>query len=438
MRIEEFTTNTLEAFIKAERYMNDGSPSGFSDINTTSIQTCPRSSLKSFSIHQIMFEQEVLIKDIGLAKKAQYGENTMFVHPDMISHKFLSGLNYNECDNIVVAPTASGRTVIALTDEPFFIKMAYPLCLGRLTRHMGFDKITSACEVTKHLIRAVETGKTNERFAFLREDYGRVAYFPLSPNNVLESDRVPDSNVQNGLYEWGVLFREFRPFPYIEKKECLIPFFALFGQEYDPIIKGKKAEQDEPLIIQLFKKQSNCNLEEFLLEKVLFPLFDTYFDALLFAGIELEAHAQNMLISIDCNHQISRIVCRDLESAGRDATLMDYIGLQYDKKTAYKYNVLSPKKEDQKYPKWQINHSFMFDFKLGEYIVSPLLARCKKYLTDTTTDKICKQIKQYNKKYIDKLPDNFFPPDWCDYANQNFEQDGGTREYIWHEIPKYR
>lgn len=436
MKIEEFIANPIKAFIKAERYLNDGSPSGFSDKNTTSFQTCPRSATRNFNLKQLKFEGK--IQEIGDFDNIRISRDTMFIHPDVLTHKLLSGVNYIEFNDIIVAPTASGRTVLSIEGDPFFIKLAYPKCLGRLIRHMGSDKINSAIETTKHLIRAVESGKTNKSFAFLREDYGRIAYLPLPYNEINSDDNIPNSNIKNGLYEWGVIFREYTPFPYIDKREHLIPFFALFGQEYDPSTQSILVNQDKPLVIQLFEKQKNIDFEEYLLEKILYPLLDTYFDALLLAGIELEAHAQNMLISIDNDYQICRIICRDLESAGRDATLMDFLGIPYDKITEYKYNYLSNKDEDQKYPKWQITHSFMFDFKLGEYIISPLLEKCKEYIPYLDIENICNHIKVYNKKYIDKLPNNFFPSDWCTYANRNFEQEGSKREYIWHSNPKYR
>ena len=50
---------------------------------------------------------------------------------------------------------------------------------------------------------------------------------------------------------------------------------------------------------------------------------------------------------------------------------------------------------------------------------------------------LTKKIKEYNQKYIEQLPD-FFPPDWCHYSSENFEQTGNAKVYIWEENPKYR
>ena len=217
----------------------------------------------------------------------------------------------------------------------------------------------------------------------------------------------------------GVLFREFKPFPYLQEDEFLIPFFALFSQEYSPITKKIVACQDKPLLIQLFEAQ-NKSMIEFLLEDILFPLYNTYFDALIFAGVELEAHAQNMLLTINNEYVVKRIVCRDLESAGRDVPVMEYIGLDFVKESNYKYNTIKPIEVGQKYPKYYINHSFMFDFKLGEYIVTPLIDLAHKY-NSFDRKALIDKIKEFNRQFIKQLPNDFFPPDWCYYENINWE-----------------
>ncbi|MDE5562789.1 MAG: ferric iron reductase [Clostridiales bacterium] len=433
MKIEEYLINPIETYIKTERYINDGSPSGFSEQNKTSPETSPRSSILSFDIYSFELNEGVTVENIGAPHNFKIPNNIIYVHPDMISEPIWSKEYYHQCAGVEVSPTASGRTVLARGQTPFFIKLAYPKCLGRLIRHMGRDKILSACEVTKHLMQAVESRKTNPKFSFLREDYGRVAYIPAV------SDMDQTYPLVNGFYEWGMLLREFKPYPYINENEFLLPFFALFGKEYIPGSLTSAAHQDLPLVLQLYQRQTQYKkLEEYLLQEVLFPLFDTYFDALLLAGIELEAHSQNMLISLDNNLRVSRIVCRDLESAGRDGTLMEYLHIPFQKLCPYKYNYLTDIEPDQKYPKWQITHSFMFDFKLGEYLVSPLLSCCKEYCDELNLSKIEEDIKEYNEHFISMLPKDFFPPEWCHYEKINFEKEGKKREYIWQKNPKYR
>ena len=434
MRIEEFIENPIEALIKAERYVNDGSPSGIA--NTTSMSTCPKSVAKTFNVIQVTFPKEIEVKDVGVIKSGHIQDNSIYIHPDMLDYWLLQTTTHFITGELVVSPTASGRTVLA-TNEGFFVKLAYSKQLGRLTRHLGEEKLNSAHEVTQQLVRAVETGMANPQFAFLREDYGRVAFLPINDIERAKNDKVPQTNIDNGKYEMGCLFRELKPFPYIKETEHLIPFFSLFGHEYSPTTQKRLRKQGVPLVIQLFEKQDKP-IEEFITRDLIFPLLHAYFDALLLGGVELEAHAQNMLLTIDSNFKVKRIVCRDLESAGRDATLMDYLKIQYTHGSGYKYNVLLEKEVDQKYAKWYITHSFMFDFKLGEYIITPLLATIKKHFPCFDKAGVIKAIRLYNKQFIDKLPIGFFPKDWCTYKKVNFEQQGLKREYDWHSRPRYR
>jgi len=433
MHVEEFINGLNAGFIKAERYLNDGSPSGFSELNTTSKMTCPRGQFSSFNLQQIKFIENIFIEDIGEYKSDIVKDGCIFIHPDMVnSTELLDKASYCVIDELAVAPTASGRTVLTLKDN-HFIKLAYIGYLGRLIRHMNSEIIHSANEVTKQLISATKTNKLNNSFSFLREDFGRVAHIPkkiLLPNKI----ELPFND--KDCYEWGVLFRESKPFPYIDEKEFLIPFFSLFSKEYDPLTGEPTNHQDKPLLVQLYEKQSK-SISNFLLNDILFPLFNTYFDALIYAGVELEAHSQNMLLSITEDYSIKRIVCRDLESAGRDVPLMERIGLDFNKYGNYKYNSIKPIEVGQKYQKYYINHSFMFDYKLGEYIVTPLIELAHTY-EPFDLKQLQNKIKEFNRQFIEKLPSNFFPDDWCSYENINWELEKKTRVYIWHDNPKYR
>ena len=425
MKIEEFGNNSFQAYIKAERYLNGGSPSGFSDQNTTSEKTRPKSSVHSFPLYQYKLNG-CPIEKYGCNKPDYVLDDYIYIHPDIVPLINESLLYRAKGNELLVSPTASGRTVISI-EKGFFVKLAYPKQLGRLVRHINSEKIISACEVTSQLISVVKSGAQSPYFSFLREDFGQVVL--LNPTDI----NIQHNSINiNGNYELGVLFREGTPFPYSKEKEMLIPFFSLFCDNYNSTEK----KLDKLLLLQLFEKQDK-SIEAFLLEDVLFPLYSTYFDALLLGGIELEAHAQNMLIAIDSNYKIKRIVCRDLESAGRDALLMEILEIDYRNDIPYKLNTLSDELNGQKYPKYYITHSFMFDFKLGEYIVTPLLDKVQKHL-QYNRDKVIKSIKDYNRQYINRLPQGFFTDDWCRYENVNWEKDGKTREYLWSADPKYR
>lgn len=433
MLLEEFVKGPWAGYIKAERYVNEGSLSGLSQVHTTSERTQPRSSYPSFELSEVRFGNDVTLEDIGERCSNYVTDGCLFVHPDMLQPPYLpnSG-SYSIERTVSVAPTASGRTVLVLGEE-YFVKLAYLDYLGRLVRHVSREIVLSACEVTKQLIAALNTKKLNPAFSILREDSGRIAHIPIA--HFGHSTPALPTN-ESDCYEWGVLFRNCRPFPPVGDRELLVPFFALFSPEFSPTTGLPVATQDKPLLIQLFEKQSK-SIQDFLLNDILFPVFNTYFDALLFAGVELEAHSQNILLTIDSECAIQRIVCRDLESAGRDLPVMEHMGIDHLRHGSYKFNTILPIESGQKYQKYYINHSFMFDFKLGEYLVTPLIELANQYYP-FDRDALTNVIKQFNRQFIDKLPTEFFPADWCSYENINWDQEGRAKEYVWQDGPKYR
>lgn len=419
MLLSEYYNDSLSSYLKAERYVNNGSPSGFSEINTTSESTKPKSSNKEFDVIEIMFLEDVHVEDFGLISNyIDLYPNSMLVHMDLLETSLLANEKFDIVRRIAVEPTSSGRTVLVKHNEmPYFIKMAYPAFLGRAIRHMKKAHILSAMEVSLRLQKAVDNQLIEAPFAFFRENAGRVIRLPKSE------------------YEWGVIFREYNPYPFLDSKEFYIPFFSLFGREVDPITGKEKLNKDPSLLYQLYEKQTDSP-EKFLLNKIFFPLCKAYFEVLIKTGIEMEAHAQNMLLTVDENFQVKRIVYRDLESAGRDVTLMQRMGIPYNLDNMYKCNMLIDEVYD-KYPKWYINHSFMFDFKLGEYILTPMLECAKECFKNMNIEEMQRAIKMFNQQFIRQLPD-YFPNEWCYYENINFEEKGLKRKYIWKNNPKYR
>ena len=429
INIENYVKGYPHSYAYVERYVNDGSISGFSK-NTTSYKTSPKSKYTFFSLLEYKTNN---VENVDFGDVDNYLDDTsLLIHPDLIRNDYFK---YTLVNKIKVSPTASGRTLLCIDKryDPFFIKLAYPKNLGRLVRHLGKEKIESACEVTRLLKLASDSGKLNSKFSFLKEDIGRVFRF----NKSMLPFEIDDSKCNlDEYYEYGYLLREFKPYPYVNENEYLIPFFALFSSEYYP--GGEKIiyNVNKPLLINIFEKQ-NKKIDDFLLDDIIFPLYHTYFDALIYAGIELEAHSQNMLLTIDDNFKIKRIVCRDLESAGRDIPLMNYFNICPSCNVQYKKNDFVDKKDDEKYSKYYTMHSFMFDYKLGEYLVSKLIETAHNYY-DFSVEELQNRIKTFNKPFIEKLPKDFFPKEWCYYENINFNLENKKRVYIWNENPKYR
>lgn len=388
-----------------ERYVNEGSPSGFSK-NTTSWQTSPQHGDGSFLLPNCVFNKNVVVKDYGVnLLKQDLDRHSLFIHPDMLQYKCMSNniKVINVDDSLMVYPLASGRTVL-ISSGDFAIKLSYNKLLGRTNRQLTYKHLISSIEINNTLQNLLVNEKGLDRVAYLPEFYGKVAYFP------------------DKLTEWGMVVRSQLPYPLRNEDFCLIPCFSLFS-------KDSRSLNDEPLLIQIYKHQ-NKNIDDFLFFDLIKPIFDSFFIILLKTGLLIEAHAQNMLFTMDKNFKISRVVYRDLESVDKDVTLMKILGIENNyTMTNYKFI----KDTDYNYSK---KHSFMFDFKMGVYLIDRLIDCARSYFY--FKEQILKEkIWELNQSYISQLPPNYFPEKWYDYPNHVFKENR-RRKYTSHLHPKYR
>ena len=118
MLLEKAFRQTLKYYIYAERYINDGSPSGFTFINQVGKRYRPTSGYSNFKlpVFNIKKETAVLIGDINdilICNNLDSNAIPVPIHPDL-----LNGHDYLNPDFFVdVIPTASGRTVILDPDN---------------------------------------------------------------------------------------------------------------------------------------------------------------------------------------------------------------------------------------------------------------------------------------------------------------------------------
>ena len=407
MKLELIFENFSEKYIYLERYVNNGSPSGFS-FNTTSEYTAPLGTNEFYYLSVIEFDDTIEVKTIGDNNLYPLSEKAIICHPDNVKMDFLKNISehWRETGKIKVSPTASGRTVKCIGENEFFIKLDYHGLIGRITRNLDSKKLYSACEVSEELINAINNNKMNNKFFLFKENCGKVAYIPLGDGQ---------------FYELGFVYREHTPYPYNNKIKAYLPFFSLFGTD-------RFALDDLPIIVQLYNKSSQ-DPNEFL-QNILTDVINCYFDSLENCGMCLEAHAQNMLIGIDENFNIQGIIARDMESVDKDLPLREYLNLDNNFKS-YPYKCL--KLTDYNY---QIMHSFMFDFKLGIYLIDPLIDTFNKYIP-INVEQIIYRLKEVSKSRIKNLPNNYFPNYWYNYDNKIFDR-SKPRPYIAHDNPRYR
>ncbi len=204
---------------------------------------------------------------------------------------------------IPVIPSSSTRTLMVESDVPHALKVHFPFRISRYGRKMRDEVIEQAVAVSLELENGIASFP--ESFGFLREVIG------VSWKN-LQSDTERGEN-------WGYLVRDMRPYPATEEKRRYVPGFALYGTDYfDPAA--------ELLLYRMIGSQDPL---EFVLENLMFPVIRHWVEGYRSFGFMLEPHGQNVLLELDQNDRIRRIIHRDL-SVGIDMRRRNDLGLGSD------------------------------------------------------------------------------------------------------------
>lgn len=406
MILENINLDSFKDYLHMERYVNRGSPSGFTEKYTTSPHTSAKGTNEKFYLCSVDFPNNITFQDFG--EKPKFFVWKMLIHPDMIKEKMFSVCTNINKEALLVAPIASSRTVKILDKEGWFLKLNYKGLIGRIDRNVGRNQALSAIEVSNIIVKAIEGGKLPKTFFFLRELFARVV-------------DLPD---EYSFYEWGIVLREPSPFPKRDEIKYLIPAFSLFSPD-------DKNPTDPTILTQLINKQGK-EVGDFLFEDIISPVYEGYFNLLLNCGLQLECHAQNTLFAIGEDFRVIGMVAKDAESIDKDLTLMSELNIQQEIQTT-KYKCL--RREDYNY---HIMHSFMFDFKLGEYLISPIIEDALKNFS-FDKKKLVDKIKKQNNTFIAKLPSDFFPSDgkWYSYENKVYDR-SKKRDYIGTDNPNFR
>ena len=416
--------NTLDAYIYMERYVNNESPSNFPAA--TSEYTSPTGKGSGFNLKSIQIPEYMSYEDFGNFPSF-IGSKTFLLHPDMLKEKDLCiPLRYNIEESFLVEPMASARTVLVKSSDPFFVKLSYKSLIGRFPRQIARPQALSAVELTTIIDDAFRKKVLPGNLMFFREYAARVVDFPQQDNSI---------------YECGMVIRDYTPYPLPGEYFMSIPGFSLFG-------KDKNVPDDPSILYQLFCHQTD-NVEDFLLNKIIYPILEGYFELLIKCGLCQECHSQNILFVVDKHYHVIGVAFRDLESIDKDLSVMKLMGIP----TSFKSK--SWKCISTETPNYKETHSFMFDFKLGEYLLTPIidevcgngdgicdqkrtLGWTKKYGVCVDRQMIISKIRLVSDEYIKLLP-NYFPDDGCWYSYPKTIRDRTKpREYIITSNPKYR
>lgn len=377
MMIEEIIKNPEESLLYMERSVNDGSPSGFTLMNQTSPETTPLGETESFLL-DVLDGTDVKLKEFGEIPPflKDSGECLrVYIHPDMYGIYRRKGLKIRK-SSIMCIPTSSARTV-KLEHLPGYLKLNYNGIIGRIDRSLTDRHAALSVELTDYLKKALSKGK-----------YPTLSFFP-EPGAVIYKDEEREIN-------FGMVYRDDNIYgKNASKVRILIPVFSLFS-------KDRNRPEDDCLIIQLIN-YSGCKPDVYILENVIFPMIENYFKLILNEGIQPEWHAQNLLLGMTEDMSVVSLVMRDLESVDIDQTIQESRGI-YRKFSNYPYKYLNVSQYN-----YQIKHSFMYDFKMGEYVFTPLIYFVCNYY-GISIKKVEEKIRDYAVQYLKYLPDDFPPP----------------------------
>lgn len=390
-----------------ERYVNVGSPSGFSDSWTTSPETAPRSNVPSFLLHRLSATHgETSHFGVSISISADLDNDDLLLHPDVAQR--LEAPATQPFGAFRVSPTASGRTVHVLEDRLCHLKLHYDGVIGRLDRALGAKQAAYAIYVNDVITSAVERRLTSPAFGILPEPYARVL-------------TIRDAGQPR---EFGCVYRRLTPVTSGSAPHALVPAFALFSPD-------TKALDDELLIHQLLN-ESRLSADEFLLQKLVLPLIDSYFTLLLSVGLQGEFHAQNTVFGLDARGFVKYALLRDMESLDTDLNLRRELGLlQADPPSLHKAI-------DRSMENYQIKHSFMFDFKLGEYLLAPLIDTFASHGL-INADAANEAVRDRVGRYLKELPADFFPRGcWYSFERVQIDRSTSKRPYVRHPNPRFR
>lgn len=396
----------IDGYTHLERYVNDGSPSGFS--TDVPAEFSPSSPRESFELPVYLLSRSALVQ-VGMfdyswaTAGASGGQLPLPLHPVVVEEvlKLFPFIAGQPRLLLTVIPTSSGRTVLVRSekDRPHFIKLHYPYELGRFPRDLCLYKWIAALENSREL--DAHTARFPTSLAFLPESGG-----------VFLPDRTPQLGV-------GAIFREFVPHPERRTPTFLVPAFSLFARRVYPAILTQILEtlSDQPVETESF-------ISHFVL-----PALQAFAFLALDLGLIPEMHAQNVLFEVALTLKKTRVIIRDLGDLFKDYVVRRERNLH----TSFcSYKSIDPKVDSELFQR----RSFAFDFKFSHYLLRPL-AECFAAATGKVLQSVLERIREVCRIVVlQRAPDYFSSPNlWYCYPNK---RNVGRREYQEQTAPLFR
>jgi len=410
MKIKIIEQNPEESLIYLDRYVNDGSPSGYTDINKTSLETDTFSLNKDFKLLTIESSKSDFKIYGSLKANIPLASEHFYIHPDMKDHANLKGCKIFKQENFTVSPTSSFRTVKILSkNSTDYIKLHYDAVLGRINRKLNYKKAISGVEISEILKENIKSKNLSDFISILEEPFAKIFKNP----SLKDEDDY-----------WGLVWRNAKPVGNkSEEIKYIIPLFSFWS-------KDRNDDDATTLGIQLFEKWGTNAKTKFVSE-ILIPVLDAYFELLVKIGLQNEYNAQNLLIGFDDSWNAVSIIIRDMMGIEKDIDLRKALGLSTTFDSA-PYKVISSDN-----PVYLIRHSFTFDFKVCDYVINPLVELATNSEL-ATRNELIELLKQRTSYWTKQLPDNYFPKDVWYSHNKVDLSIPSNREYIKNNNPLLR
>ncbi|WED24496.1 hypothetical protein L3Q72_16605 [Vibrio sp. JC009] len=393
-----------------ERYRNKGTRtySSHSSYTEASVNYRPDSDEQKFALPLYRIPRDSVNIYLANPPKALQGkylsENhvNFCVHPQLLEDTFSepylqSCISENTAERIDVIPSSSTRTLFVPDRAAHHaVKVHFPFKVSRYTRKMRDEVVEQAINVSLELEQNID--KMGEDFSFLREVIG-----------ISFKDQAPGEERGEN---WGFVVRDMTPFPVTDEPRSLVPGFALYGEDYFNA-------ETTPLLYDLIGTEDP---KQFVLDKIMLPIVRHWVDCFRHFGYLIEPHGQNVLIEINEQNQVERIVHRDL-SVGIDMRRRRDMGLSSEGLNNYN------RMEQSAF------HSIAYDRFMGNHFFTRLVECCiaqYPHLTKEDFTQPCQQaFAQRLPEYRDYFPRNiwYFSEERDKYNKPLYEDTGTTPEW---------
>jgi hypothetical protein len=332
------------------------------------------------------------------------------LHPDMVPHQDLNTFTVRRCDDLKVLPTSSGRTVQILgSASRDYIKFHYDGLIGRIDRKLPLIKAISGPEVSQLLLDAIEKSVLPKNVCILHETGAKL--LRINPHDPLD--------------QWGLVWREGNPRgERASKIRYLLPLFSLWSVD--------RLRPFDPPILKALCQRWGTKASAHVIHDVLLPIMDTYFSLVSKLGLQMEFNSQNILLGFDENWYPLVLTLRDMMGTEKDLTLRESLGLSVEFDSS-PYKCISAESDQELY---RIRHSFVFDFKVGTYVLDPII-NCASSIGCLAKSEVISTLRLRAQGWLNQLPSDYFPADGCWYRH-DLVLLNVDRRYFAQPTPRYR